>query len=121
MATVILNPPANSDGANATKRRFVTGSGTVHATLGTCDIIDVREIGEYLAVKPPAGCTGLSVYAAETAADTFVLVDSIGTNGAVTVVASKWNVFDITKIGPFGFLKFVAAGANGTAIFCGKT
>lgn len=120
MATVILAPPSGSDAASATKRNFRTGTAAIHATLGSADVLDVREIKE-LAIKPPASVTAVDVYGCETASGTFVLIDSIGTNGVVSVVASKWNTFDVAKLGPYGFLKFVSTGANGNAVFCGKS
>lgn len=120
MATKILNPPNGSSGADAIKRRYGTAADVVvDTTLATCEPVDVRDYRE-LAVKPSASITSLGVYAAETADGAFVLVDNIGTNGAVTVVASKWNTLDTAKIGPYGFLKFVP-NTNGTVQVVGKT
>lgn len=120
MATKALAAPSGSQSAESIKRRYGTVAGVVvDTTLADCDVLDIREF-EAVAVKPSAGITSLSVYASETAGGTFVLVDSIGTNGAVTVVASKWNVLDVTKIAPFGFVKFVP-NADGTVEVVGKT
>lgn len=121
MATRTIDPLSGSDGASPTKRRYgaINVAATVDTTLGNCDVIDIREMHD-IAVKPSAGITTLTVYASETAAGTFVIIDSIGTNGAVTVVASKWNTLDITKIGPYGFLKMVP-NTNGTVSVVGKT
>jgi len=119
MAVVTL-VPVNSPGAETIKRRYGTVLGAVvNTTLGSCDEIDIRDY-QAIAAKPSAGITSLSVYASDAAAGTYVLVDSIGTNGVVTVVASKWNVFDITKIHPFGFIKLVP-NTNGTVDVVGKT
>lgn len=120
MATVAINPTAGSTGAETIKRRYGTASIAVNSALGSCDILDARDYSE-LAIQPPAGVTAVAVYAAESATGTFVLVDNIGTNGSVTLPASKWTTLDTTKIGPFGYLKFVSTGANGTAIVAGKT
>lgn len=120
MATVLLNPPSGSDGATATKRRYGVGSASLAALLADCDAIDIREYRD-VAVKPPAAVTSLAVYASETASGTYVLVDNIGTAGAVTVTASKWNVLDTAKIAPFGFIKLLPTGGTGTASILGKT
>lgn len=118
MATKAINPASGSTSADIIKRRYGTATVAVHATLGNCDILDCRDYSE-IAIKPPASVTGISVYAAESEAGTFVLVDNIGTNGAITLPASKFTVIQLA--GPFGFLKFVSAGANGDAIVVGKT
>lgn len=120
MATVAPTPPTGSDPADATKRRYGTTTLTIHATLGTADVLDCREFRD-IAIKPPASVTAIDIYGAETAAGTFVLIDNIGTNGQMAVVASKWNVLDTAKIAPFGFLKFVSTGANGSAAIVAKT
>lgn len=120
MATKTITPPSGSQGAEAVKPRYgTTDAVAVNTTLGSCDVLDVREFRD-IAVKPSASITSLVVYAAETASGTFVIVETIGTNGSVTVVASRWNVLDITKIAPFGFLKFVP-NTNGTVEVVGKT
>lgn len=121
MATVTINPPLGSDGAAPIKRRYGVGSASVQTSgIADCDAIDVRDYRD-IAVKPPAAVTALTVYTAETADGTYVLVDSIGTNGVVTVVASKWNTLDTAKIGPFGFIKLLPTGGSGTASIVGKT
>lgn len=115
-----LSAPTGSQGAEATKRRYGTLAGVVvDTTLGNCDSVDIREFRD-IGLKPSASITSLSIYAAETASGTYVLVDSIGTNGAVTVVAAKWNTLDTTKIGPYGFIKMVP-NTNGTVEVVGKT
>jgi hypothetical protein len=123
MATRTINAETNVQGADPIKHRYgvIDVAAVAHnATLATSDVIDIREF-EAIAVKPQtAGTTSLSVHAAETPGGTFVLVDSIGTNGAVTVVASKWNVLDVTKIKPFGYIKFLANQAD-TVSVVGKT
>lgn len=119
MATVKPSPPAGDNSTHAPHRYGVVSGVVVNTTLASCDILDVREYTE-IAIKPSASITGLSVYAALATGDTFVLVDSIGTNGAVTVVAAKWNVLDVTKIKPFGYLRFVP-NTNGTLEVVAKT
>lgn len=120
MATKIVSPPTGASGADAVKRRCGVASGAVaHTVLATCDVIDIQEYSQ-VAVKPTGVITTLAVYASATADGTFVLVDSIGTAGVVTVVTSKWNVLDPTKIGPFGFIKLLA-DAVGTVDVLGKT
>lgn len=117
----VLNPPANSDGATAQKRRYGAQSVTTHtADLGECDSLDIRDY-ESIAVKPPATATTITVHASETAAGTYVLVDSIGTNGVITLPASKWTALDVTKIAPFGFLKFFSNNTPGAMAVVGKT
>lgn len=120
MATVVVNPGANSLGASPVKRRWGTVSAAVNSALGSCDVIDIRDYRE-IAVKPPAGVTALAVYSSESENGTYVLVDNIGTNGVVTVVADKWNVLDTAKICALGFIKLVSTGANGSAVIQGKT
>jgi hypothetical protein len=115
-----LDAESGTQGADVIKRRWGILTGVVvDTTLGNCDSVDIRDF-EQIAVKPTTSITSLSVYASETAGGTYVLVDSIGTNGAVTVVASKWNTFDPTKIGPYGYIKLVP-NTNGTVSICGKT
>lgn len=120
MATKIINPPAASQAAEVTKPRYGTTTFHCDTTLADCDVLDIREWRD-IAIKPVAAVTAVAVYAAETADGTFVLVDNIGTAGSVTVTASKWNVLDITKIAPFGFVKLVPTGAEGTFAVVGKT
>ena len=116
----ILNPPTGSDGASPTKKRYATQSITCHASdLAECDSLDVRDY-ESLAVKPPASATTITVHASETASGTYVLVDNIGTNGVITCPASKWTTLDVTKIAPFGFLKFFTSTGGAMGVV-GKT
>lgn len=120
MATKIVNPPAGSMGADAIKHRYGTiDAVAVNTNIANCDVLDIRDY-LYVALKPSAGITTLTFYGAETAAGTYVVIDSIGTNGAVTVVAAKWNALDTTKIGPFGFIKMVP-NTNGTVEVVAKT
>lgn len=120
MATKTVNAPSGSQGAESVKPRYGTiADVTVDTVLADCDVIDIREWRD-IAVKPNGTINSLSVYAAESVGGTYVLVDSIGTNGAVTVVAAKWNVLDITKIAPFGFIKLVSS-ADGTVQVVAKT
>ena len=120
MATVIISPPANSMSASPIKRRWGQVSAAVNTVLANCDVIDVRDFRD-IAVKPPVSVTSLTVYSSETENGTYVIVNDIGTAGVVTVVADKWNVLDTTKIGPFGFIKLLSAGASGSAVVQGKT
>lgn len=117
MATVVMNPPTGADSASATKRRGSVASLAIHTSLGSCDVLNMSGITD-IAVKPPAGVTAVTVYAAETADGTFVLVDTAGTNGVIAVVASKWNV--LAGLAPFAFIKLLATGATGTCAVIGK-
>ena len=121
MSTIIVSPPAESVGADAIKHRVGVGSAiAVHDSLiASCDVAD---IGDYtqIGVKPSANITTLTFHAAETAGGTYVLIDSIGTAGVVTVVASKWNTLDPAKIGPYRFIKALGNVA-GTIVIIGKT
>lgn len=120
MPTKIVNAPNGSQSADVIKRRYGTAAAvTVNTTLADCDPVDIRDYKD-IAVKPSASITSLVVYASETESGTYVIVETIGTNGSVTVVAARWNVLDITKIGPFGFLKFVP-NTNGTVEVVAKT
>lgn len=120
MATKIINPVSGSAGADAVKRRYGTVAGVVvDTTLGDCDVLDIQDYRD-IAVKPSASITSLVVYAAEAANGSFVIVDNIGTNGSVTVVAAKWNTLDTAKIGPYGFIKLVP-NVDGTVEVVGKT
>lgn len=119
MATVKLNPPARSDGANATKRRSGVATLAVHTSLESCDVLDYQEFA-LGAVKVPASVTSLTAYGAETADGSFVLIDDVGTNGTFTVVASKWVALP-AGLAAYPFLKFVSAGATGNAVVVGKT
>lgn len=120
MATKTVNPPSGSQGAESVKPRYGTiDAVAVNTTLGSCDVVDIRDWRD-IAVKPSASITSLVVYASETVSGTFVIVETIGTNGSVTVVASRWNVLDVTKIAPFGFIKLVP-NTNGTVEVVAKT
>lgn len=112
MATKTINPLSGASAAEVVMRRFGTTTVTCHGTdPATSDVLDKREY-QSIAVKPPASATTITVYAAEAADGTFVLVDNIGTNGVITCPASKWTTLDPTKIAPLGFLKFLASTAG---------
>lgn len=120
MAVKILDAADDSlGGLGVIKKRQASVSIAVNSSIGSCDVLDCRQYSS-LAIKPPTGCTGLTAYASESAAGTFVLVNDVGTNGAFNVTASVFQLLD-AKLAPYGFLKFVAAGANGNAVVVGKT
>lgn len=91
----------------------------VDSTQTNDDVLDLRGV-RTLAVKPSASVTTLTCYGCDTNNGTFVLIDSLGTNGVVTVVASKWNVFDPTKIGPIHFIQMKSDQAGATAVVMAK-
>lgn len=120
MATKIINPPSGSQAAEAVKSRYgVASAVALDTVLADCDVVDIREWRD-IAIKPSVNVTTVTVHASETEDGTYVIVDNIGTNGAVTVVASKWTTLDITKIAPFGFIKLLG-NVDGTASLVGKT
>ena len=117
MATKVIVP---SSATNLQGRRYGTTTIACHASdLASCDVLDIRDYKD-IAIKLPASATTFTVHASETEGGTYVLVDNIGTNGVVTAPASKWTALDITKIGPFGFLKIFTSTA-GTAAVVGKS
>lgn len=108
-----------SDGqASNILRRQGYVSGAVDTVLADCDVFDIRGYGS-IAVKPGAGLTTLTVHASETADGTFVLVTDLGTAGAVTVTASRWQSLAV-GIAALGFVKFVG-NADGTVVVAGKS
>jgi len=92
----------------------------VSSTQTECDSLDFTGY-RFLSVKPPAAVTSLSFYGSETIGGTYVLIDSLGTGGAVTVAASKWNAIDGTKIAPFSFIQMVSNQNVANASFCAST
>ncbi len=92
--------------ANGPRKGMATGI-NVSSTLSECDYLDISGF-RTLAIKPPASVTAITVYASETPTGTYVIVDSLGTSGAITVVASKWNVIDPTKIAPFSYVQLLS-------------
>jgi len=122
MAGSIKEPvaPANSPGAEVVKRRYGSVTGVVvDTTLANCDVINLSEFA-FVAVKPSASITSLTVYTSDSASGTFVICDSFGSSGVVTVVASKYNVLDTAKTPPLGFMKLVP-NTNGTVDVIAKT
>lgn len=99
--------------ANGPRKGTATGI-FVSSTLSECDYLDISGF-RTLAVKPPASVTAITVYASETANGTYVIVDSLGSSGVITVVASKWNVIDPTKIAPFSFVQLLSNQTVATA------
>lgn len=93
---------------------------SIDSTQTNCDVVDVRGI-RYLAIKPSASVTQVSFYACDTSTGTFVLVDNIGTNGVVSITASKWTTFDWTKIAPLRFIQMKSDQAGATAVVVGKS
>ncbi len=116
MATVAFDTtitPANLGAPR--KATQVTTLVAVNSNQTLCDVLDFRGF-RFIAVKPPAGVTSLTFYSSQTVGGTFVLIDDIGTNGALTVTASVWNNVDPTKIAPHQFIQMKSAGANGNAV-----
>jgi len=88
-------------------KKGVATSIAVSSTLSECDYLDISGF-RTLAVKPPASVTQITVYASETPTGTYVIVDSLGASGVITVVASKWNVIDPAKIAPFSYVQLLS-------------
>ncbi len=97
----------NSPSSPSSPKKGTLTSVAVSSTLSECDYIDISGF-RFVAIKPPASVTAITVYAAETIDGTFVIVDTLGTSGAITVVASKWNVIDTAKLSPFSFVQFLS-------------
>jgi hypothetical protein len=116
MATKAFDITFDHQGVN----KRVATSVAVHTTQSSCDVLDVRGI-RYMQVKPPAGVTSLTFYGSETETGTFVLIDSLGTNGVVTTTASVWNLIDHTKLAAHSWIQMKSAGATGNAAVVGST
>ena len=97
----------SSPSSPSSPKKGVATSIAVSSTLSECDYLDISGF-RTLAIKPPASVTAITVYASETATGTFVIVDSLGSSGVITVVASKWNVIDPTKIAPFSYVQLLS-------------
>jgi hypothetical protein len=93
---------------------------TINSTQSECDLFDFTGY-RTMAIKPSASVTTITFYGSETSTGTYVLIDSLGTNGVVTVVASKWNVIDATKIAPFSYLQMKSDQAAATASILAST
>lgn len=100
----------------STPRKGVAPTVAVHTTQSSCDALDISGF-RFFAVKPPTGVTSLTFYGSQNLTDTnFVLLDSIGTNGVVTVTANVWTVLDYTKLIQFPYIQMKSAGATGNAV-----
>ncbi len=89
----------------------------VSSTQTECDSLDFSGY-RFMSIKAPAGVTSLSFYGSETIGGSYVLIDNIGTGGAVTVAASKWTAIDGTKIAPFSYIQMVSNAAVANASIC---
>ena len=108
----------NSPNTPASPKKGIANANiAVSSTQSECDSLDFTGY-RFMAVKPPTSVTSLTFYGSETIGGTYVLIDSLGTNGAVTVAASKWNVIDGTKIAPFSFIQMVSNQAVANASIC---
>ncbi len=96
-----------SPSSPSSPKKGVATSIAVSSTLSECDIVDISGFRS-LAIKPPASVTQITVYASETIGGTFVIIDSLGTSGVITTVASKWNVIDTAKSAPFSYVQFLS-------------
>ena len=101
------------------KKGVATGI-IINSTQTEDDMLDISGY-RFFAVKPSANVTTLTFYGSETSSGTYVLIDSIGTNGVVTVVASRWNALDGTKLMPFSYIQMKSDQAAATASVCAST
>jgi hypothetical protein len=92
---------------------------SVDSTQTNCDVLNVGGVRS-LAVKPSASVTKLTFYGCDTSGGTFVLIDSLGTSGDVTVVASKWNTIVATSLFPYAFIQMKSDQASATAVVMAK-
>ncbi len=92
----------------------------VSSTQTECDKLDMRGF-QFLSVKPPASVTSLTFYGAQTATDAFVLINDLGTNGAVTVVASVWTSIDWTKLAMHHFIQMKSDQTLANAVCVAST
>jgi len=101
------------------KKGVATGI-IINSTQSEDDMLDITGY-RFFAVKPSANVTTLTFYASETIGGTYVLADNIGTNGVVTLPASKWTVIDGTKIAPLCFIQMKSDQAAATASVCASS
>ena len=97
------------------KGASVTTLVAVNTNQTLCDVLDFRG-WKFLAVKPPTGATALTFYSSATPGGTFVLIDDLGTNGAVTLTADVWASIDYTKLAPHHFIQMKSTTASGNAV-----
>lgn len=102
------------------KKGVANANIAVSSTQTESDFLDFTGY-RFMAVKPPASVTSLTFYGSETIGGTYVLIDSLGTNGVVTVTASVWNVIDGTKIAPFSFIQMKSNQTVANASICAST
>ncbi len=93
---------------------------SVDSTQTNCDVLDIRGI-RTLAIKPSASVTSLTFYGCDTNNGTFVLINDLGTAGALTVTASVWNIVTRTAFEPHHFIQMKSNQASATAIVVAKS
>jgi hypothetical protein len=96
------------------QRKWITTTVALHATLGSCGVLDIRNYAG-LSIKIPASVTVLTFNGCETADGSFLPIHD-NTNAALapSVTASKW--FDVpSAVFAHGFLRIQSTGANATA------
>ena len=121
MATVAFDTTNSPTSQSSPKKGgTITTLVAVNTSQPSCDVLDFRGF-KHLSVKPPTGVTSLTFYGCNTSGGTFVLINDLGTNGAVTVTASVWNMIDYTKLAPHHFIQMKSAGANGNAVCLAST
>ena len=114
----MANKALAGSGDSMMLRRWGYASVVVDTVLADCEPVDIRNYGS-IAVKPGAGITTLTIYASGTIDGTYVLVTDLGTAGAVTVTASRWQSLAV-GIAAMGFIK-MQSNADGTVEVCGKS
>ena len=102
------------------KKGVATGI-IINSTQSECDMLDISGY-RFFAVKPSASVGTLTFYGSETSSGTYVLIDSIGTNGVVTIAnATRWVALDGTKLMPFSYIQMKSDQAAATASVCAST
>lgn len=101
-------------------KKSIASTVQVSSTQSECDMLDIRQI-KFLAVKPPASVTALTVYGCQTVNGTYVLINDLGSSGVVTVVASVWTSLDYTKLAPHQFIQMKSDQTAANAVCVAST
>lgn len=101
-------------------KKGVASAIAVSSTQSECDTLDITAF-KFIAVKPPASVTSLTFYGCDTSGGTFVLINDLGTNGAVTVVASVYQSIDYTKLAPYRFIQMKSNQTVANAVVVAST
>jgi hypothetical protein len=121
MAVVQLNNIGGGANNSALKRRSYSDSLDIHQTVGSADVLDIRNVSA-VAIKIPAAVTAINVFGCHTDDGTFTQIhDWEGTAAAITsVTAGDW--YDLPAcIFAFPYIRIKSTTANGTATVVAKS